>query len=279
MVLIDTTLAGQPAARPRAGDRGRLRPGAHRGPQRAAHPRRRPDRGRRPPSDDDFLQLPHPRARERAFVLLPWLDLEPDAVLLDAGPVADLLDEHRPERRQAARRPGARAPVTLTRPTTTRISSSRGRGPAAPDRLGCGRRLGVGRARRRLAAPPDRGARRGTAPIVTWLQPLALFFVAAILGGTAWVTWRAAARAPRVARAAPRGQPAGAGAGVRRWWARWWPAATSGTPSAGSVSTPSSPAQRMLRSVVAAASPGVAIAVGSAAPRACVSRPFRRRDA
>lgn len=31
---------------------------------------------------------------------------------------------------------------------------------------------------------------QGTAPIVTWLQPLALLFVAAILGATAWVTWR-----------------------------------------------------------------------------------------
>lgn len=30
-----------------------------------------------------------------------------------------------------------------------------------------------------------------TAPIVTWGQPIALFFVAAVLGGTAWVTWRA----------------------------------------------------------------------------------------
>lgn len=32
---------------------------------------------------------------------------------------------------------------------------------------------------------------QGTAPLVTWLQPLALFFVAAILGATAWFTWRA----------------------------------------------------------------------------------------
>jgi len=31
---------------------------------------------------------------------------------------------------------------------------------------------------------------QGTAPIVTWLQPVALFFVAAILGATAWITWR-----------------------------------------------------------------------------------------
>lgn len=32
-------------------------------------------------SADPDLILPHPRARERAFVLRPWLDVEPDAVL------------------------------------------------------------------------------------------------------------------------------------------------------------------------------------------------------
>ena len=31
----------------------------------------------------------------------------------------------------------------------------------------------------------------GTAPVVTWLQPVALFLVAAIVGGAAWATWRA----------------------------------------------------------------------------------------
>ncbi|HEX2315786.1 MAG TPA: 2-amino-4-hydroxy-6-hydroxymethyldihydropteridine diphosphokinase, partial [Thermomonospora sp.] len=29
-------------------------------------------------SDDPRLTLPHPRAHERAFVLVPWADLEPD---------------------------------------------------------------------------------------------------------------------------------------------------------------------------------------------------------
>ncbi|MCR1783554.1 2-amino-4-hydroxy-6-hydroxymethyldihydropteridine diphosphokinase [Nocardioides carbamazepini] len=42
-------------------------------------------------SDTEELRLPHPRAHERAFVLQPWLDVEQDAVLLDRGPVADLL--------------------------------------------------------------------------------------------------------------------------------------------------------------------------------------------
>jgi 2-amino-4-hydroxy-6-hydroxymethyldihydropteridine diphosphokinase len=43
-------------------------------------------------SDEESLRLPHPRAHERAFVLRPWLDIDPDAVLLDAGPVAELLE-------------------------------------------------------------------------------------------------------------------------------------------------------------------------------------------
>lgn len=43
-------------------------------------------------ADEDALQLPHPRAHERGFVLKPWHDLEPDAVLLDSGPIADLLE-------------------------------------------------------------------------------------------------------------------------------------------------------------------------------------------
>jgi len=37
------------------------------------------------------LLLPHPRAAERAFVLVPWLDVDPDAALPGAGRVADLL--------------------------------------------------------------------------------------------------------------------------------------------------------------------------------------------
>jgi 2-amino-4-hydroxy-6-hydroxymethyldihydropteridine diphosphokinase len=42
-------------------------------------------------SDDPELTLPHPRAHERAFVLLPWATLEPGAVLPGRGRVADLL--------------------------------------------------------------------------------------------------------------------------------------------------------------------------------------------
>lgn len=42
-------------------------------------------------SDDEHLRLPHPRASERAFVLRPWLDVDPDAELPQRGRVADLL--------------------------------------------------------------------------------------------------------------------------------------------------------------------------------------------
>jgi 2-amino-4-hydroxy-6-hydroxymethyldihydropteridine diphosphokinase len=42
-------------------------------------------------SDDPVLTLPHPRARERGFVLAPWHDADPQAVLPGSGPVAGLL--------------------------------------------------------------------------------------------------------------------------------------------------------------------------------------------
>ncbi|MCT7352054.1 2-amino-4-hydroxy-6-hydroxymethyldihydropteridine diphosphokinase [Streptomyces sp. 15-116A] len=43
-------------------------------------------------SDDPQLTLPHPRAHERAFVLAPWHDVDPDAELPGRGPVTQLLD-------------------------------------------------------------------------------------------------------------------------------------------------------------------------------------------
>jgi 2-amino-4-hydroxy-6-hydroxymethyldihydropteridine diphosphokinase len=42
-------------------------------------------------SSDPELTLPHPRAHERAFVLAPWHDVDPDAVLPGHGPIAALL--------------------------------------------------------------------------------------------------------------------------------------------------------------------------------------------
>jgi 2-amino-4-hydroxy-6-hydroxymethyldihydropteridine diphosphokinase len=49
-------------------------------------------------SDTESLRLPHPRAAERAFVLRPWHDLEPDAIFPDLGPIAELIEKlaHQP---------------------------------------------------------------------------------------------------------------------------------------------------------------------------------------
>jgi 2-amino-4-hydroxy-6-hydroxymethyldihydropteridine diphosphokinase len=44
-----------------------------------------------PPPVPDGLLVPHPRAHERAFVLTPWLEVDPAAELPGAGAVRDLL--------------------------------------------------------------------------------------------------------------------------------------------------------------------------------------------
>lgn len=41
--------------------------------------------------DDEELTLPHPRAHERAFVLQPWLDIDPEGEIPGRGRVSDLL--------------------------------------------------------------------------------------------------------------------------------------------------------------------------------------------
>ncbi len=59
---------------------------------------------------DDDLTLPHPLAHLRAFVMIPWLDVEPDATLTVAGvakPVAGLLAELDPAERAGVRLTGA----------------------------------------------------------------------------------------------------------------------------------------------------------------------------
>jgi dihydroneopterin aldolase / 2-amino-4-hydroxy-6-hydroxymethyldihydropteridine diphosphokinase len=61
-------------------------------------------------SADPVLTLPHPRARQRAFVLAPWHDVDPDAELPGHGPVADLLAG------QAAQGVRRRDDIALRRP-------------------------------------------------------------------------------------------------------------------------------------------------------------------
>jgi 2-amino-4-hydroxy-6-hydroxymethyldihydropteridine diphosphokinase len=55
-------------------------------------------------SDHPDLLLPHPGTADRATVLRPWLDVEPDAVLPGRGPVAALLAALGPDAEQGMRR-------------------------------------------------------------------------------------------------------------------------------------------------------------------------------
>ncbi|MCF7552513.1 2-amino-4-hydroxy-6-hydroxymethyldihydropteridine diphosphokinase [Pseudonocardia sp. WMMC193] len=55
-------------------------------------------------SDDPELLLPHPGTPERASVLVPWLDLDPEAVLPGHGRVADLLAALPPSEIEGLRR-------------------------------------------------------------------------------------------------------------------------------------------------------------------------------
>lgn len=44
-------------------------------------------------ADDEQLTLPHPRAHERAFVLAPWLEIDPEGEIPGKGFVADLIGD------------------------------------------------------------------------------------------------------------------------------------------------------------------------------------------
>lgn len=61
-------------------------------------------------TDDEALTLPHPRAHQRAFVLIPWLDVDPEARLTVGGqagpvetPIEKLLAELDPAERDSVR--------------------------------------------------------------------------------------------------------------------------------------------------------------------------------
>lgn len=43
-------------------------------------------------SHDPKLTLPHPRAHERLFVLIPWIELQPDAHLIGQGDVSAIIE-------------------------------------------------------------------------------------------------------------------------------------------------------------------------------------------
>ncbi|MEE2031384.1 2-amino-4-hydroxy-6-hydroxymethyldihydropteridine diphosphokinase [Rhodococcus chondri] len=78
-------------------------------------------------SDDPELTLPHPRAHQRAFVLVPWLDVEGDGELTVGGVrrrLADLLAELDPAERGGVRR----CDLSLSAPTLS--------APTPPDASG-----------------------------------------------------------------------------------------------------------------------------------------------
>jgi 2-amino-4-hydroxy-6-hydroxymethyldihydropteridine diphosphokinase len=65
-------------------------------------------------SNDPDLTLPHPRAHERAFVLVPWADIEPDVLLPGHGRVGDLAEAKQAEGGPSAVR--RRNDLTLQQP-------------------------------------------------------------------------------------------------------------------------------------------------------------------
>ena len=177
-------------------------------------------------ADEEDLKLPHPRAAERAFVLVPWLDLEPDAEIPGVGPVAELRREDRPRRRHACARTSSSSSAEPGSEPRERAPRRRGRGarrpqgrirPTGPGPAGrlrghrAGARLGGAAARLRLGTP---------SPTSRSPRSALLFFVAAIVGGVG--VPHPAHRTPRPAspRPPPGREPAGARQGLRRWSGR-----------------------------------------------------------
>ena len=160
---------------------------------------------------DDELKLPHPRAGERAFVLQPWHDVEPDAELPDGGP-----DRRAPGRARRLgphppRRPGARDPVS-ERPSGDEQPPDGHLEPTGVAVVAGSVMVGLvggwllhpvsdrfGNPPGRQLAPAARVVLRGGDPRRHGVRHPSH-----------------APRPPRVDRAAPRRQPAGAGPRVRR---------------------------------------------------------------
>lgn len=76
-------------------------------------------------SDTDVLRLPHPWASQRAFVLLPWLDIAPEATL-QGTPVADLLARCDPTDRDGMSPWDDTADTTAHPDTTGTVAAPRG---------------------------------------------------------------------------------------------------------------------------------------------------------
>jgi 2-amino-4-hydroxy-6-hydroxymethyldihydropteridine diphosphokinase len=64
--------------------------------------------------DDRVLTLPHPRAHERAFVLRPWIDIQPYGQLPGHGWLTDLLNAPALAAEIAAMRPRGDLPLEST---------------------------------------------------------------------------------------------------------------------------------------------------------------------
>jgi len=72
-------------------------------------------------SDDPEILIPHPEAHRRAFVCVPWLDVEPGAILPSHGPVAEIVAAMR----AAAARAGEPSDLGV-RPTAHRLEPAAG---------------------------------------------------------------------------------------------------------------------------------------------------------
>ena len=65
-------------------------------------------------SVDPDLTLPHPRAHERAFVLVPWHEIDPEATLPHHGRIENLIDRLTHDAEDGSRIPSASSVVVVT---------------------------------------------------------------------------------------------------------------------------------------------------------------------
>ena len=230
--------------------------------------------------------LPHPKAHERAFVLAPWHDVEPDAEHPRPRPGRRAAREGRRRGCHRARRPLARPAVSRDpdpdredddrydheRPSaghvgTTRPGTARRARPRRPGaRLGC-----CGR---------SRSACSGAAPTVGWLQVLALFLRRRDPRRGRLVDVPRSARRHGAAARRTRRSTGWCSPRRARWPGRWSPGGYFGYALSwvGVTDAASSAAQRMVQ-LGAGRCRGCADRRRIAAPRTSVSgQPRRRRD-